>query len=467
MVNPAAYHHLSVGRAVIEVVVPPPAQPATASRRLRLQKADVMFPKGVLRIACSASPTTRTPFGRIGVTIPISPGSANTPFGVGIGTGTWVHRGAVCSNSEASQGGRMSRLKEKDIADLLDCVRDVYAITDLATFGDRLIASVRNVLSCSGVVFGNCDLRSMRSEFVTDRPDSLKLPAAEIVATLPRNHQHPYWSHYLRTLDPRATKLSDFMSRRELHSKGFYTDLYKPIKAEAEIGCMLIIAPQSHLTYIAAIRDRTDFSERDRTVLNLLQPHLGQAYRNAGALTALRDESGLARRLIECLDHGLIVRSPKGAVRLLTAQARTWLAEYFPSHQRTDRLPVLLEDWIKHQGTLFGRRDSVPDPLRPLVLIREGRKLVVRLIPEGDQAILVLAEERTTIDPRSLERMGLTRREAEVSAWMAGGKTNAEIGEILRIHPMTVKKHLEHIFQKLGVENRTAAAGLVLSHQKR
>jgi DNA-binding CsgD family transcriptional regulator len=361
----------------------------------------------------------------------------------------------------------MSRLTDKDITHLLDCLRDVYAITDVGAFGDRVIASVRNVLPCSGVLFGNCDLRNMRSEFVTDHPDTVKLPLAEIVATLPRNHQHPYWSHYLRTLDPRATKLSDFMSRLELHSKGFYMELYKPIKAEAEIGCMLVIAPQSHLTYIAAIRDRTDFGERDRAVLNLLQPHLAQAYRNAGALTALRDELGLARRLIECLDHGLIVRSRNGAVRLLTAQARTWLAEYFPSYRRTDRLPVPLEDWIKHQNTLFGGRDNVPEPLRPLVLKRDGRKLMVRLIPDGDQAILVLAEERTTIDPRSLERMGLTRREAEVSAWMAGGKTNAEIGQILGIHPMTVKKHLEHIFQKLGVENRTAAAGLVLSQQNR
>jgi DNA-binding NarL/FixJ family response regulator len=36
----------------------------------------------------------------------------------------------------------------------------------------------------------------------------------------------------------------------------------------------------------------------------------------------------------------------------------------------------------------------------------------------------------------------------------------------LGVRPLTVKKHLEHIFEKLGVENRTAAAGLVLDHQK-
>jgi DNA-binding CsgD family transcriptional regulator len=256
------------------------------------------------------------------------------------------------------------------------------------------------------------------------------------------------------------------MSRREFHSKGFYTELYRLIKAEAEIGCMLVIAPQTHLTYVAAIRDRTDFSERDRAVLNLLQPHLAQAYWNAEALTALRDEVRAASRMIESLDHGIIVRSHRGAVRLVTAQARRLLAEYFPSRRRTDELPARLEDWVKHQATLLGGRDSVPEPMEPLVLKRGGRKLLVHLVLEGDQTILVLGEERTTPDARSLESMGLTRREAEVSAWIAQGKTNTEIAQVLGIRPMTVKKHLEHIFQKLGVENRTAAAGLVLGHQK-
>lgn len=57
---------------------------------------------------------------------------------------------------------------------------------------------------------------------------------------------------------------------------------------------------------------------------------------------------------------------------------------------------------------------------------------------------------------------GLTRREQEVLAWVAEGKTNAEIGLILRARPRTVAKHLERIFLKLGVERRTAAARVAL-----
>lgn len=373
----------------------------------------------------------------------------------------------VVSTGGQARKHDMGRLKERDIADVVDCLRDAYALTDIDTFAAQLISRLRKVLVCNGILFGNCDLHNMRSEFVADHPDASKLSLDQIIANLPRDHQHPYWPYYLKSQDPRATKLSDFMTRRELHSKGFYTELYKPLKGEAEIGCMLVIAPHSHLTYIAAIRDGGDFTERDRVVLNLLRPHFSQAYRNAGALTALREEVSLARRMIESLDHGVIVRSQTGAVRFVTAQARRWLEEYFPSHRRTDQLPTLLEDWLKHLSASLGRRDDVPEPMGPLVLERDGRKLIVRPVLERDQTILVLAEQWTSVDPRSLECMGLTRREAEVSAWVSEGKTNAEIGQILGVHPLTVKKHLEHIFEKLGVENRTAAAGRVLDQQKR
>ncbi len=51
----------------------------------------------------------------------------------------------------------------------------------------------------------------------------------------------------------------------------------------------------------------------------------------------------------------------------------------------------------------------------------------------------------------------LTAREREVHHWLSAGKTNEEIATILGISPHTVRHHLEHIFEKLGVENRYAA----------
>jgi DNA-binding CsgD family transcriptional regulator len=59
--------------------------------------------------------------------------------------------------------------------------------------------------------------------------------------------------------------------------------------------------------------------------------------------------------------------------------------------------------------------------------------------------------------------LGLTRREAEVLTWVARGKSNAEIAAALFIAPGTVKKHLEHIYAKLGVRTRTEAVVKVVA----
>jgi DNA-binding NarL/FixJ family response regulator len=57
-----------------------------------------------------------------------------------------------------------------------------------------------------------------------------------------------------------------------------------------------------------------------------------------------------------------------------------------------------------------------------------------------------------------LEELGLTVREAQVLLWVAQGKANADVAAILSMSEKTVKIHLGHIFEKLGVETRTAAA---------
>lgn len=68
------------------------------------------------------------------------------------------------------------------------------------------------------------------------------------------------------------------------------------------------------------------------------------------------------------------------------------------------------------------------------------------------------AANRQSEDEMLRERFGLTHRESEVLLWIAKGKANRDIGEILGLSSRTVNKHLEQIYSKLGVENRASAA---------
>jgi DNA-binding CsgD family transcriptional regulator len=99
----------------------------------------------------------------------------------------------------------------------------------------------------------------------------------------------------------------------------------------------------------------------------------------------------------------------------------------------------------------------------PFLIERPGARLVARLgNVEGDWAEVTLAERRLAQSPEPLRALDLTPRESEVLFWVARGKTNSEIALILQCALGTVSKHLEHIYSKIGVETRTAAAAIAL-----
>ncbi len=111
--------------------------------------------------------------------------------------------------------------------------------------------------------------------------------------------------------------------------------------------------------------------------------------------------------------------------------------------------------WLKHH----------PEPGNSLTLNDLGYPLAVKLINEqsnGELLLKLIDGQRPTGAAMLKEHLTLTERESEVLYWIANGKANREAAEILKMSPRTVNKHLEQIFTKLGVENRTAAAGIAL-----
>jgi len=248
-------------------------------------------------------------------------------------------------------------------------------------------------------------------------------------------------------------KMSDFLTRRKFHSVGLYTDFYRRVGVEHQMALMLPAAPPLVIG-IALNRGRPDFTEHERLLLNLIRPHLVQAYENATAVTTMVEESAAAMNAIEHFGRGVIVLTRGGRVMLISTVADQLFAKYFGS-RRTGGLPDPIKRWMEHHYSLLA---SMKPPVPLIVNNRGEERLVVRMLPDCDQVLLHLTEQVTTICPKALQAQGLTTREAEVLAWVARGKTNSEVATILSVRLRTVKKHMERIFQKLGVESRTAAA---------
>lgn len=80
---------------------------------------------------------------------------------------------------------------------------------------------------------------------------------------------------------------------------------------------------------------------------------------------------------------------------------------------------------------------------------------------QNDLHLLKISEQKVDKTPQFLqENLPVTKRESEVLYWVSYGKTSWEISQILEMSPRTVNKHLEQIYKKLGVDNRTSAAAI-------
>lgn len=344
----------------------------------------------------------------------------------------------------------MDRMRPRDVKTLLEFLRNLYALRGFEAFSAYVGPVLRQVIPSDGGTYSDFDLQRGTVREVSDPPST----EAGRQAFHRHLHEHPLINHYRRTNDAGVYKISDFLTLRQFRRLGLYSEFIRPfVGTERQLACTFQASP-SRVIAVAVMRQLLDFSERERLTLSLLRPHLVQASENARVVDRMALDLDRCRRGLEALDRGLIFLGRDGQVRLATSRATAWIETYFERRAlRASRLPDALRRWVEAQAVAL-----VPNGA--LVVERGDRRLIVRLVSDSEESVLLLEEQRTP-EPAALERLGLSRREAEVLAWVVQGKTNAEVATLLVARTRTVEKHLERIYRKLGVETRTAAAAAV------
>ena len=192
---------------------------------------------------------------------------------------------------------------------------------------------------------------------------------------------------------------------------------------------------------------------RPPEVLARIAAHMMNARQMKQARSAL-DAFGQATVAVRAVDGKLVWQTPL---------ARKLLKDYFANPEEV--APEELLAWIRDANQA---RRCNREP-RPLLVAQGNRRLLASFHDQtGDEEWLVVLREEN--DASAIESLiaafRLTQREAEVLYWVVQGKTSNDIGDILGNSPRTVNKHLEHVFEKLGVETRTAAANLALGKMR-
>lgn len=237
--------------------------------------------------------------------------------------------------------GAMAELTQQDyrdgwrlVCEMTEAAGDAVSFARLGTEQlPRLVASEITTLSV-------CDL-SRNTRSVVSSPGS-SISAADREAFDRYFAEHPLVRFHSTNLQGGAHRISDSLSRAEFRESALYNEYYRRIGIDHVIAVPLFVDRGLLVSFVLNRNDK-DFSDRERTLLDLVREPLAALYRHA-----------LARA-------------------------------------------------------------------------------------------------------RSFGELPVTQREREVLEWLAAGKTDREIGEILGLSPRTVQKHLQHIYEKLGVETRTAA----------
>ena len=189
-------------------------------------------------------------------------------------------------------------------------------------------------------------------------------------------------------------------------------------------------------------------------MLARIRVHLANARLTQSARAAL-DVSG--RYLLAVNGQGKIVWATPQAQKMLSENLASGAGEEFT-------LPELMLQWLTQmqKGKATSRSQTTSFPENEQLQLQYMGKL------GANEFLLRLAKDSSADTPVEFSsELGLTTREGEVLSWLSKGKTNRDIAQILGLSPRTVDKHLEQIYAKLGVENRTAAAAIATSTGRR
>jgi DNA-binding NarL/FixJ family response regulator len=173
-----------------------------------------------------------------------------------------------------------------------------------------------------------------------------------------------------------------------------------------------------------------------------------------------------ARAALDVSGRFLFAVSRQGKIMWATPQAHKLLSDNLAADANDELvLPDPMLQWLEQA------QNGKAGPKTPsMASFPDNEQIRLQYMGQlgPNEFLLRLAKDSSTnTSAQFSSELGLTTREGEVLSWLSKGKTNRDIAQILGLSPRTVDKHLEQIYAKLGVENRTAAAAIATNASRR
>lgn len=336
----------------------------------------------------------------------------------------------------------MVSLNSRRLAKLNHALLELYAPARGDEFAPRVLRLVEELIPTDLAAMCRFDLVSRRFGALMSQPVyDVFLGCLEHLDEL---FEQPHFRDGALCEAAEPVSALDLMSRRALEASALGRFILTPLGTCHDLTINFFNEGEARGS-INLTRSRP-FDAGERLLLDLFTRHL----REASALNEARQRlmefgtlDGTAPWLL-CRGDGVIFEHGPGAQHLLRQLG--WA--------EGNRLPEAAAAWLARR-LAPPRADQAPPPAS-LVLARHGVVVHAQLNPLAGEHLLIF-------ETRPAEAEALSPREAEVALWVALGKSNAAIALILGISPHTVKRHVEKVLAKLGVENRASVLAALLA----
>ncbi len=335
----------------------------------------------------------------------------------------------------------------------LDCIRELHSFRDAAALRAWLLeTALPKLVPSDWLSYNEVDLANPANTIAILKPDSPERFQKLFPRFQELMHQHPLVVRQLHSDNFPVHKISDFLKQDEYRRLELYRDVYRHLGVEYQIAATIKLEPD-RITAIALSRQKEDYTERDRAMLELLRPHLVIAFNHLALAAERQHLLDTVHLALHEFSSATAIVNLQGRILYHVGPGLQWLGA-----ARSEFLPDAIQNWLQ---------ETTPALRRSFRLDSTAGEVHIRAVPtpSRDRILLVLTLHDSGPSETDGNAFGLTRREDEVAHWICRGKSNAEIAAILGISPRTVHKHVEHILARAGVESRVALTVRLLEHR--
>jgi hypothetical protein len=277
----------------------------------------------------------------------------------------------------------METLKWADQQKIAEFARELYGLNSVKAISERVLQSIDTLIGGNSAIVVLNERKADAPHLLAENvgPEYQKL--MPVIWAL--RHEHPGF-RYHRAYAVRAVTLSDLLPLHRWRKTELFNQAYSKLgMLEQMIGVLSFARPD--LAGVIVNRSRRTFTERDRSVLNILRFHISEACRTAKMHAAI-PLPPLMEALEPLVGGSIIVLNTTGTFQFCSDLAQTYLETFFSTEKPfSGGLPLTVEKWVRQEITVFGTNELAVRPPQPLNVQRGEQSLHIRLASYGDPVV--------------------------------------------------------------------------------